>query len=467
MWAVFNTALQSHAKDKGILLHKNADQSVLTQTGSQGVCGKANGSSAQSVYISNGIHALAQTGLELGMDRAAHVLGSALGLLPRNICCRDPMTSALKQAPKDIGIQAPPNKAQTQTALRCLCRTSGAALPPCQVDDVWGLRRIPAFWFTLNLPYNHLNELHRFRDATAACTTSFAKQTLSTPELVPSCNTETLPLLQDRCEWVLHHPDLVVQLHALRVEILVRDVMAHIIPYWLRFEFGKNGNPHAHGQCYVSGKVVALLESGQRAHCATAMVCQHLDSIRVLVQASTLKSLSAAICFHANSGVLPAPVQGRIEVDPHRPDLRNLFLSRNDPLLNNYEPHLLLANLGNIDWRALINLWSVLEYLTKYTAKAGEGSKHLGTVFREVLTNIHDWEQEDGVHDLWRRTIFKFYSRIIGDRDYSLFEAMHFCPGTLSNFGDVHSASVANYAPCKPASVVASSRDDESLISPS
>ena len=62
------------------------------------------------------------------------------------------------------------------------------------------------------------------------------------------------------------------------------------------------------------------------------------------------------------------------------------------------------------------------------------------------------WEVEDGVHDLWRRTIFKFYSRVIGDRDYSLFECMHFAlqlPGVLSNFGQVHSASLANWAPLK------------------
>ena len=82
---------------------------------------------------------------------------------------------------------------------------------------------------------------------------------------------------------------------------------------------------------------------------------------------------------------MPGENQGVVEEDPHRPDLRNLFLERNDCLLNNFEEHLLLGNLGNIDWRPLLNLWSVLEYLTKYTAKAGKGSKHLGKLFEEVL----------------------------------------------------------------------------------
>ena len=66
---------------------------------------------------------------------------------------------------------------------------------------------------------------------------------------------------------------------------------------------------------------------------------------------------------------------GEIYDDPYRPDLRNLRLRRNDALLNNFEQHMLLANLGNIDWRALINLWSVLDYLTKYATKPGTGSK--------------------------------------------------------------------------------------------
>ena len=145
--------------------------------------------------------------------------------------------------------------------------------------------------------------------------------------------------------------------------------------------------------------------------------------------------------------------RGKIIEDPHRPELRNLFLERNDGLINNFEEHLLLSNLGNIDWRPLLNLWAVLEYLTKYTAKAGKGSKHLGKLFEDVLERVVEYETEDGMHDLWRRTIMKFYNKILGDRDYSLFEVVHFglrLPGTLSSFGDVRSASVSNWATLKP-----------------
>ena len=54
-------------------------------------------------------------------------------------------------------------------------------------------------------------------------------------------------------------------------------------------------------------------------------------------------------------------ILGHVRADPYRQNLLNLFLGRNDSLINNFEEHLLLMNLGNIDWRPLINLWSVLE----------------------------------------------------------------------------------------------------------
>ena len=76
----------------------------------------------------------------------------------------------------------------------------------------------------------------------------------------------------------------------------------------------------------------------------------------------------------------------------------------------------------------------------------------MGKVFEDVLDKVFEFELEDGVHDMWRRTIMKFYSRILGDRDYSLFEVLHFglrLPGVLSSFPDVRAASVSNWASIK------------------
>ena len=144
--------------------------------------------------------------------------------------------------------------------------------------------------------------------------------------------------------------------------------------------------------------------------------------------------------------------KGEVRVDPFRQNLLNLYLARNDSLLNNFEEHILLMNKGNVDWRPLINLWSVLEYLSKYTAKAGKATQHIGKLFGEVASRVCEFENEDGIHDLWRRTIMKFYSKLIGNRDYTLFEVVHFglrLPGVLHNFGPVETVSVSNWATVK------------------
>ena len=74
----------------------------------------------------------------------------------------------------------------------------------------------------------------------------------------------------------------------------------------------------------------------------------------------------------------------------------------------------------------LDDCWSVLDYLTKYAAKAGKGTQKLGKLFEDVLSQILSYEKADGMVDLWRRTIIKFYNRILGDRDYTLMETVHF-----------------------------------------
>ena len=72
--------------------------------------------------------------------------------------------------------------------------------------------------------------------------------------------------------------------------------------------------------------------------------------------------------------LLDSVTKGKVEPDPHRPGLYSLFLSRNDVFLNPFEEHLLRRYFGNIDWRALLNLWSVLEHITTYSVKAVKGS---------------------------------------------------------------------------------------------
>ena len=61
---------------------------------------------------------------------------------------------------------------------------------------------------------------------------------------------------------------------------------------------------------------------------------------------------------------------------------------RNDRLCCSYEAHVLMANMGNIDWRPVLNLWAVVQYVTKYATKAPKGSRRLNEVLQD-LSHIH------------------------------------------------------------------------------
>ena len=63
-----------------------------------------------------------------------------------------------------------------------------------------------------------------------------------------------------------------------------------------------------------------------------------------------------------------------INEDPRRRDLYRLWMARNCHFLNNFVPIILLAMLSNMDFQAVLSKDAVIEYLTKYLTKSGQGS---------------------------------------------------------------------------------------------
>ena len=123
--------------------------------------------------------------------------------------------------------------------------------------------------------------------------------------------------------------------------------------------------------------IIALIEDGQR-HTMHGHRAPEKGKHPCARQTPNDPSPSGVVCRYGfPKDLIDAKTasEGAVRLDPMRPGLFNLLLPRNDPLINSFETHLLLANLGNIDWRPLINLWSVLEYLTKYTAKSGKSTR--------------------------------------------------------------------------------------------
>ena len=97
---------------------------------------------------------------------------------------------------------------------------------------------------------------------------------------------------------------------------------------------------------------------------------------------------------------------------------------RNDRLCCSYEPHILLANMGNIDWRPVLNLWAVVQYVTKYATKAPKGSRKLNEMLRDSVDEVCTYVPEGEGADFLRRSIQKFFARSLGERDFHAYEAV-------------------------------------------
>ena len=124
-----------------------------------------------------------------------------------------------------------------------------------------------------------------------------------------------------------------------------------------------------------------------------------LEPVRRLVSALVSKSgrhdmhgkqapLKKHPCARGKTGCLycrygyPQELVGReqgVEVRKgDRPGRWDARFARNDALSCSHEAHLLLANMGNADWSPCLNLWAVMEYITKYATKAPSGSRKMG-----------------------------------------------------------------------------------------
>jgi len=97
---------------------------------------------------------------------------------------------------------------------------------------------------------------------------------------------------------------------------------------------------------------------------------------------------------------------------------------RNDRLCCSYEEHILLANMGNIVWRPVLNLWAVVQYVTKYATKAPKGSRKLNEVLKDAVDEVCKYVPEGEGADFLRRSIQKFFARTLGERDFHAYEAV-------------------------------------------
>ena len=107
-------------------------------------------------------------------------------------------------------------------------------------------------------------------------------------------------------------------------------------------------------------KPYALGPPGKEARCA-AVDDEHSSKERVS-------------CNKLFPRKLVEPGAEEVAEDPRRHDMYRLWMARNCPFLNNVVPLLALALLFNMEFQATLTKDAVIDYLTKYMTKSGQGS---------------------------------------------------------------------------------------------
>ena len=114
---------------------------------------------------------------------------------------------------------------------------------------------------------------------------------------------------------------------------------------------------------------------------------------------------------------------GEILEDPRRRELYRLWLGRNCSFINNYVPAMMLATNSNMDWQATTTKFGVIEYMTKYMTKSGQGS--LLSVMEHSFAKCMDKaiEEEKG----FKSAAAKFFNLAAIQDVKSQLETMHLC----------------------------------------
>ena len=114
---------------------------------------------------------------------------------------------------------------------------------------------------------------------------------------------------------------------------------------------------------------------------------------------------------------------GEILEDPRRRELYRLWLGRNCSFINNYVPVMMLATNSNMDWQATTTKFGVIEYMTKYMTKSGQGS--LLSVMEHSFAKCMEKaiEEEKG----FKSAAAKFFNLAAIQDVKSQLETMHLC----------------------------------------
>ena len=92
--------------------------------------------------------------------------------------------------------------------------------------------------------------------------------------------------------------------------------------------------------------------------------------------------------------------------------------SRNDPLINSFNPVQLSGWRGNVDMQYCISRNRVIQYLSKYAAKAEPRSQSLKEIYSSIVRGLQEGDKS-------LKAVQKLLINSVGERDYSAQETCH------------------------------------------
>ena len=240
--------------------------------------------------------------------------------------------------------------------------------------------------------------------------------------------------------------------------------------YWLRFEWQHRGSPHIHGLAWLCNapdvekifsdpnvsdedkqlvlKFIDSLVSTQNpalpqnnpdvSQAPKPQTDPHVcnksffeatqniteDLIQLIATCERHTMCSEAYCLRNVDGRqvcrfgFPKPLEHKSKADFNEDGDLTLITSRNDPLINSYNPIQLVGWRANVDMQYCMSKKKVIQYVAKYATKSENRSESLKDIYATIVRNLKD-------DDRSLKAVQKLLMKTLSERDFSAQETCH------------------------------------------
>ncbi|KAJ3506470.1 hypothetical protein NM208_g16071 [Fusarium decemcellulare] len=251
--------------------------------------------------------------------------------------------------------------------------------------------------------------------------------------------TEPERMALSRC--LLRQNPHIAAFHFYRRYTLFRDIVLSkkfsITDYWDRYEWQGRGSPHNHGLYWVDNCPGADMEDEARHKCNTKYclrVRKRAGDLARDMEGATADIEAANVANPERECRFDFPRALRELAVVIRKEGRSYYVfeaARNDSLMNNFNPAIILGWLANIDISPCTSLQAVITYAAKYCSQSKKKTESLARLADQVLP-----------HTSHVQPLLSFSSRLmnklIAERDYSAQEISYLLLNIPLQHHDTH-----------------------------